>query len=77
MGGKGLTRAVLEVHPKEWRDKWFGMIPANRLCEPAELKGAYVFLASDASSYMTGKSSWIYQVWCCVILMVVRGEYDY
>lgn len=30
---------VLSVHPDEWRKKWFDMIPAQRLCDPYELKG--------------------------------------
>ncbi|CAK1356219.1 putative NADP-dependent mannitol dehydrogenase [Cercospora beticola] len=45
---------MIASHPKEWRDKWSQLVPAGRNADPAELKGAYVFLASDASSYMSG-----------------------
>ena len=38
---------VLTVHPEE----------CMRLCNAAEHKGSYVYLASDAGSYMTGKTS--------------------
>lgn len=34
--------------------KWMADCPAGRLCKVWELKGVYVFLASGASSYVTG-----------------------
>ncbi|KAJ4423236.1 hypothetical protein N0V82_002097 [Gnomoniopsis sp. IMI 355080] len=45
---------MLTKQPKELMDKWLSMIPGKRICDAAELKSAYVFLASDSCSYMTG-----------------------
>ncbi len=39
---------------QEWKDMWFTMAPVKRLCEPEELQGAALYLASRASSYTTG-----------------------
>ncbi|KAI0114087.1 oxidoreductase [Nemania sp. FL0031] len=45
---------MLTRQPKERFDQWLSMIPGRRICDAAELKSAYVFLASDACCYMTG-----------------------
>lgn len=39
---------------KKVQDLWMSMIPMGRNGLAKELKGAYVYLASDASTYTTG-----------------------
>ncbi|ROT36073.1 L-xylulose reductase [Sodiomyces alkalinus F11] len=39
---------------KDTQDIWLSMIPMGRQGDAKELKGAYVYLVSDASSYTTG-----------------------
>jgi sorbose reductase len=40
--------------PKETQQLWHSMIPLGRDGLAKELKGAYVYFASDASTYTTG-----------------------
>jgi sorbose reductase len=51
---------------KKVQDIWHGLIPMGRDAKAKELKGAYVLLASDASSYITGSDIVIeYVPSCC------------
>ncbi|WKK67353.1 SDR family oxidoreductase [Lutimonas zeaxanthinifaciens] len=41
-------------HPIDFKKNFGAMSPMGRMCEREELNGPFSFLASDASSYMTG-----------------------
>jgi len=47
------TPLVDKVLP-EYGQEWCSLVPMGRLGEPSEIKGSVVFLASKASSYVTG-----------------------
>lgn len=49
---------------KSVQDLWLSMIPMGRNGDAKELKGAYVYLCSDASSYMTGNDMLIDGGYC-------------
>ena len=50
-----MTREFTEANP-DLAARWIGTIPAGRMGEPEDLHGLVVYLASDASSYLTGQS---------------------
>jgi NAD(P)-dependent dehydrogenase (short-subunit alcohol dehydrogenase family) len=50
-----MTRQFMDANPK-LAEQWTSLIPMGRMGEPGDLVGAVTFLASSASSYLTGQS---------------------
>jgi NAD(P)-dependent dehydrogenase (short-subunit alcohol dehydrogenase family) len=49
-----VPHGVFNDHPRAFQDRFAELSPIGRMCDVGELRGPFVFLASDASSYMTG-----------------------
>ena len=45
---------VFNNQPKEFLDKYNEIVPMGRMAEAQDIVGAAIFLASDASQYVTG-----------------------
>jgi len=60
-----LTKTILAGAP-ELKDTWEKLTPVGRLAEPEDLAGAIVFLASDASKFMTGTDLLIDGGYCAI-----------
>ncbi len=56
-----INRPIL--NDPDYLEEFLQQVPLGHLGEPAELKGAAVFLASDASSYMTGAALFVDGGW--------------
>ncbi|KAI5454703.1 hypothetical protein NCC49_003591 [Naganishia albida] len=50
-----LTKVILDANT-ELRDTWVNMTPMGRLADPNDLKGAVIYLGSDASAFTTGSN---------------------
>ncbi|WP_027881802.1 SDR family NAD(P)-dependent oxidoreductase [Meiothermus rufus] len=62
--GTKMTKRGLQT--PEWRQDWLGLTPLGRLGEPEEVAACALFLASEASSYLTGSELVVdggYTIW--------------
>ena len=61
----GYTATEMTKTVPEYHAGWHAQIPMGRMAEPAELLGAVIYLASDASTYTTGHDLIIDGGYCC------------
>jgi NAD(P)-dependent dehydrogenase (short-subunit alcohol dehydrogenase family) len=57
-----LTEPILENTPG-LRERWIASVPLGRIGEPEDLAGIFVYLASPASAWVTGRSFYIDGGW--------------
>ena len=57
-----MTRPILEGDPA-LRQRWESQVPLGRLGAPTDLVGMFVFLASDASAWVTGQVFYVDGGW--------------
>jgi len=57
-----MTEPILESHPG-LRERWEASVPLGRLGVPEDLAGIFVYLASPASAWVTGRSFYIDGGW--------------
>lgn len=51
-----VPHGIYNNHPEPFLKNWEKLSPLGRMCNREELNGPFTFLASDASSYMTGST---------------------
>ncbi|KAG0648005.1 putative NADP-dependent mannitol dehydrogenase [Hyphodiscus hymeniophilus] len=60
-----IDTAISGSCPREMKDQWHKLTPMHREGDPRELKGAYLYLASDASTFTTGTDIVVDGGYCC------------
>jgi NAD(P)-dependent dehydrogenase (short-subunit alcohol dehydrogenase family) len=51
-----VPHGIFNHHSKAFQNNFAKLSPLERMCELKEIRGPFVFLASNASSYMTGST---------------------
>ena len=57
-----MTLPILEANPV-LRAQWEARVPLGRLGEPRDLTGMFIYLASDASAWVTGQVFYVEGGW--------------